>query len=206
MFIPFLFLFSNFHVTCAINNSLITPAATVPTHTPLRCVQHEIESTTNALKRRGQSPESSGDSRQVKKRHTSPNSLFPEDQESSDGELKLFESSQQTEDSDDDMGTGATKKKKLKIEEILSYRERLDAKRKKEIKSSSEKSPVTTTAPPTPSTSKPKLPNKPYFNNTSMASRPTTPTITKSVLAKGFDEVKSFVFFLLFTATMFNFV
>lgn len=203
-------LYSNFHVTCAINNSLITPAATVPSEYSLRCVQHEIESATKALKRMAQTPESSD--REVKKRYISPNSLFPEDQESSD--------ENNGNDSDDDMGPSA-KKQKIKLEESSSYRQRVDVKRSKDIKFIDRTSIITPPPPlPTALPNKQKLLTNNYLNNTNNNNNnnngsrsnsisrsssssnnsnnnmnrpnPTTPTPAgKKNAIKGIDEVKN---------------
>lgn len=133
------------------------------------------------------------------KRRASLQSLFPEDQQSSD-------------DDDDDMGTSSTKSKlnsfgntkstaanssiSSAIASTTSYKERLEAKRKKSALdlrpvSNEDKKPLTITPPPLGSvTPKQKLPNKTHLvnsnnnnNNNIVGPRPTNtpPAITKRI-------------------------
>lgn len=158
------------------------------------------------------------------KRRASPQSLFPEDQQSSDD--------------DDDMGTSSAKPKmnifgnksshnptsSSPINTTLSYKERLEAKRKKSALESrpslsDDRRPHTATPPPgiTQSavvTPKQKLPNRTHLtsnnnsNNIIVSSRPgsTPPTITKRYsngpgLIKSIDEVilKLFIYIIVLT-------
>lgn len=144
------------------------------------------------------------------KRRASPQSLFPEDQSSDD---------------DDDMGTSSARPKSTTFNKPLntttapSYKERLEAKRKKSALDSrpslsDDRKPLTITPPPAitqPSivTPKQKLPNRSHLSSTGnssntniMGNRPgnTPPSLTKRYSSgpgtiKTIDEVINNVIF-----------
>lgn len=161
------------------------------------------------------------------KRRASPQSLFPEDQQSSDDNLgdrkdNREQNEEEEDDDDDDMGTSSSKPKLNlfgnksshhninSMHTTPSYKERLEAKRKKSAMDTrivEDRRPLAT--PPLNVTPKQKLPNRAHLTNSSNISttntanttRPgsTPPTLTKRFstgpgIIKSIDEVRKFNF------------
>ncbi|KAG2193440.1 hypothetical protein INT47_006969 [Mucor saturninus] len=160
------------------------------------------------------------------KRRASPQSLFPEDQHSSDDNKQDNDNhgnDDDDDDDDDDMGTASSAKSKFNLfgnksshsninnhssmHVTPSYKERLEAKRKKSALESrpslsDDRRPLTATPPPLV-TPKQKLPNRAHLassssnNNTMTGTRPgsTPPTLTKRFstgpgIIKSIDELQ----------------